>query len=343
LHTSDPSLADLPPPPPGAAGWPWTEGAEPLPETMADGRLWPRISIVTPSFNQAEYLEETLRSVFLQGYPNLEYLVIDGGSTDGSVEIIERYAPWLSHWVSEPDRGQSEAINKGFSRATGRIFAWLNSDDVYYPGALELAARSLAGRRRKMIIGAMQKVERQPGGGWRPVRLSSATKGDPLQRYRILKKGPRAEFHFIQPPMFWTRDLWIRTGGLDERYHYVMDMEWCNRALAAGGEVETTDTVVSRFALHDGSKSNDEMDRMRREEALMYWRLGLTPSFRLLPCVLSTLLPIQRTLSIGAIRSRESGRKLRGGLLASAARATKLVRMSVGGDGRLGGRDGNAA
>src|SRR5688572_28969334 len=105
-----PMLSDLPAPPPGKTGWPWTEETFQLPEAMPDGKRWPRISIVTPSYNQGQFIEETIRSVLLQCYPNLEYIVIDGGSTDDSVEIIEKYKSWLTYWVSEPDKGQVDAI-----------------------------------------------------------------------------------------------------------------------------------------------------------------------------------------------------------------------------------------
>src|SRR5438067_5875086 len=113
-----PRLSDLPPPPPGRAGWPWTEASPAVWRRPRDG-CWPRVSIVTPSYNQGPYLEETIRTVLLQGYPELEYQIIDGGSTDDSVEIIRKYERWLAHWVSARDGGQSDAINHGFDRASG--------------------------------------------------------------------------------------------------------------------------------------------------------------------------------------------------------------------------------
>ena len=123
-------------------GWPWIEASDSLPDKMPNGSDWPRISIVTPSYNQGKFLEETIRSVFLQGYPNLEYIIIDGGSTDNSIEIIKKYEPWLTYWVSEKDRGQSHAINKGFEHATGEIYGWLNSDDYFLPRALKAFAQA---------------------------------------------------------------------------------------------------------------------------------------------------------------------------------------------------------
>ena len=122
-----PTLYDLPPPPPGKRGWPWIEASVELPDPMPDGQEWPRVSIVTPSYQQGPFIEETIRSVLLQGYPNLEYIVIDGGSTDETVAILRKYEKWIAYWVSEADKGQSEAINKGFAKASGDLFGWPNA------------------------------------------------------------------------------------------------------------------------------------------------------------------------------------------------------------------------
>jgi glycosyltransferase involved in cell wall biosynthesis len=123
----------------------------------------PVISIVTPSYNQASFLEETILSVLNQGYENLEYTVIDGGSTDGSVEIIRKYEARLAHWVSEPDEGQYHALQKGFSRAQGDLLGWLNSDDVYLPGALTAVGRAYANHPDSCIAGPVINVDLRSG------------------------------------------------------------------------------------------------------------------------------------------------------------------------------------
>lgn len=141
-----PTLAELPSPPPGKTGWPWTEESPRLPPIQPDGRPWPRVSIVTPSYNQGRFIEETIRSVLLQGYPDLEFIIMDGGSTDETVSIITKYEQWITHWESAKDGGQSAAINKGMARATGEWANWINSDDMLELGGLravgEVCARA---------------------------------------------------------------------------------------------------------------------------------------------------------------------------------------------------------
>src|ERR1700680_2414413 len=129
-------LQGLPPPPIGKTGWPWTIESHKVPRLMANGQAWPKISIVTPSYNQGSFIEETIRSVLMQGYPNLEYIIMDGGSSDQTLDVINKYKPLLTHFESKPDRGQSHAINKGMAIGTGEILNWLNSDDFLEEGAL---------------------------------------------------------------------------------------------------------------------------------------------------------------------------------------------------------------
>jgi len=125
-----PTLKELPPPPKGKTGWPWTEESIQLLDTMPDGRAWPKISIINPNYNHGQSLEEAIRSVLLQGYPNLEYILIDGGSTDNSLEIIKKYEPWIGYWVSEKDEGIYDAMNKGINIAKGEWLYFLGSDDI---------------------------------------------------------------------------------------------------------------------------------------------------------------------------------------------------------------------
>ena len=148
-----PTLSDLPAPPSGRTGWPWTEQSSRLPSRTPANRPWTRISVVTPSFNQGKFIEETIRSVLLQGYPNLEYVIFDGGSTDNSVEVIEKYSPWLTYWVSEPDGGQSDAINRGLKRASGDFATWINSDDMLCKDALNEQASRIGFEPNTVYVG----------------------------------------------------------------------------------------------------------------------------------------------------------------------------------------------
>jgi glycosyltransferase involved in cell wall biosynthesis len=181
---------------------------------MTDGEL-PRISIVTPSYNQAEFLERTIRSVLDQGYPDLEYLVIDGGSTDGSVDIIRKYEDQIDYWVSEPDRGQTHALNKGFKRATGDVCAWLNSDDMYCPGILMTMGRAFAeDPSLDVVFGNMLDVDQQD-------RVTRDNRSVPFSWRALILCG--AVIH--QSATFWKRELFEKHGWLDEELTCSMDYE----------------------------------------------------------------------------------------------------------------------
>ena len=241
-------FVDLPAPLAGRTGWPWTEETPPLPPTMPDGRPWPRISIVTPSFNQGQFIEETIRSVLLQGYPNLEYIIIDGGSTDGTVEIIKKYEGHIDYWVSEKDRGQSHAINKGLARCTGEIFNWINSDDVLAPQALNVVARAWGQKSNAIICGALEwvrdgrreRVERQQA-------VSFATMASEKEKAR---QGRR----WNQPGTFLPLAAVKAVGGVQENLHFSMD-RMLMLSILRRTDVVYVDDVLARFRLHSESKS----------------------------------------------------------------------------------------
>ncbi len=170
------------------------------------------VSIVTPSFNQARYLEQTLRSVLEQDYPRIEYIVIDGASTDGSVEIIEKYRDRLAFWVSEKDAGQADAINKGLARASGEIVAWLNSDDFYFPGA---------------VAAAVKAFEAHPEAGLiygDTVAVDEAGEFIHFPKYAQWSLEDLLTFHILgQPAVFMRREVLLKAGFLDPSFHFLLD------------------------------------------------------------------------------------------------------------------------
>lgn len=205
----------------------------------------PRITVVTPSFNQGRYLDETIRSVLDQNYPNLEYMVIDGGSTDNSVDVIRGHEARLSYWVSEKDGGQSDAINKGYRRATGDILAWLNSDDCYCPGALQRVADyfSIHGDV-DAVVGDLQIIDRDG-------RLVGTKKTVPITFWRNLYSGCAIP----QPATFNTRRAYILTGDLDPRLRYLMDYEYYLRMQSRGIRFGVIPVELAKFRLHNDSKT----------------------------------------------------------------------------------------
>ncbi len=204
----------------------------------------PRISIITPSYNQAAYLEQTIQSVLGQGYPDLEYIIVDGGSTDGSVEIIRKYADRLAWWVSEKDRGQAEAVNKGLRRASGEIIGWLNSDDLYQDGALTGAAAAFQARPEVGLV--FSDVESIDAAGRRINVMRFGAWGlRELMCFRIIS----------EPGVFFRRSLLEKAGDLDLSYHYLLDHHlWLRLGLHAPfGYVPGVCWAAARF--HPGAKN----------------------------------------------------------------------------------------
>lgn len=262
-----PTLSELPPAPPGRTGWPWTEESEQLPSKMPDGSPWPRVSIVTPSYNQGQFIEETIRSVLLQGYPNLEYVVVDGASTDGSVEIIRRYQPWLTHWVSEPDKGQGDALVKGFAQSSGELWGWLNSDDCLLPDALERVAVAFEERQGQVVAGDVVRVDEESG--------AQTIRAQKNLRFRNLVMHWTQDCVYQQPGIFFAAELYRRVGGIDQSLYYAMDYDLLCRFL------QHTDTVyvdrpIARFRSHSSSKTATGTEGMFLEMhsvSRRYWDL----------------------------------------------------------------------
>ena len=209
------------------------------------------ITIVTPSYNQAAFLEQTIDSVLSQGYSNVEYIIIDGGSTDGSVEIIRRYEKHLAYWVSEPDRGQTHAINKGMQRATGEIRAYLNSDDYYLPATFAAVADYLHSRPDvDLVHGRCRVVDVQ--GKTIGQRFGSITRYDEILDLWDVWWN---QMNFVQPEVFWTRRIAMNVGPFREDLFLVMDYEYWLRILRVGGKVGTLDSELACFRMQPNQKS----------------------------------------------------------------------------------------
>jgi glycosyltransferase involved in cell wall biosynthesis len=248
-----PSLADLPPAPGGRTGWPWTEGSLEVPPAMSDGGAWPRISVVTPSFNQAHFLEATIRSILLQKYPNLEYFVLDGGSTDGSIDIIRKYEPWLAGWVSEPDGGQSNAINRGLKLASGTFATWINSDDMLHQHALATHASRIGFNPAVVYVGDCLYID----DGGRPRHQHRGLVHDfrDLVSVRAIWRSSQQRGHIVQPEVLFPRQLAIDVGGLDPANHRTMDYELWGKFLLAGATFQYTEIPFGMFRQHSGQKT----------------------------------------------------------------------------------------
>ena len=249
-----PSLAQLPPPPPGRIGWPWTEESVRLPEQTTQTHSWPRITIVTPSFNQGQFIEETIRSILLQGYPDLEYFVLDGGSTDNTVEIIKKYSPWIDFWVSEPDRGQSAAINRGLKMGSGSHATWINSDDLLCKDALSnhLMSHELADD----VVDLGDCINIDEVGN---VLFRHRGRVQSLEDLVRIRSVWRSGGYICQQEALFPRPLALRVGGLSEDNHYSMDYELWGKFFLAGARVRYTGIPFGVFRLHNAQKTRESL------------------------------------------------------------------------------------
>ncbi len=210
---------------------------------------WPRISVVTPSYNQGAFIEQTIQSVLSQGYPNLEYIIVDGGSTDSSVDVIRRYEKHLAYWVAEKDNGAADAIAKGFAKATGKIFAYLNSDDLYLPGTLQRMANTLSNPAIDVVYGNMYWMDADG-------KIIGERRQTRFTRMGYLFGGA----DLMQPATFWKRETYLQCGGIDPSYRFAFDTDLFHRFALQGARFEHIHEFVASFRIHPQSKSsNDEI------------------------------------------------------------------------------------
>ena len=222
-----------------------------------------RVSIVTPSYNQVQYIEETIQSVLSQNYPDIEYIIVDGGSTDGTVDIIKKYEDKLAYWVSEKDKGQTEAINKGFARAKGDILAWINSDDSYEPGAVSAAVKFLQEHPHVGMVYGDCNFINQSG---KVIGKFNAAQTD----YRLIRQG---YVHIPQQTMFFRADLWKQVGPLDPSFYFAMDYDLWTR-IAARAEIRYVPQTWANFRLHTSGKTIMADDRCWPEMIRVHYRDG---------------------------------------------------------------------
>ncbi len=232
-------------------GWPWSidDSAAELP--LATDFEYPKITVVTPNYNYGRYLEATIRSVLLQGYPNLEFMIVDGGSKDESIDVIKKYEPWLSYWESKPDRGQTHAINKGLALATGEVFNWINSDDILMPGSLMAIASGIKGY--DAFAGVVTNF--YENGTRVPVLPQNITTAGLLTKFNTSDKPQKQDTVYHQPG-FWFRTQFLKDiGSLDESLSIQFDFDRVVRYLHHHPHINYSQQALVDFRCHQDQKT----------------------------------------------------------------------------------------
>lgn len=216
----------------------------------------PLISVVTPSYNQGAFIEQTIRSVLGQDYPNVEYIIIDGGSSDDTVDIINRYESRLAYWISEKDQGAADAIAKGFRKATGTILAYLNSDDLYLPGALDAVARAMNQPGVDVVYGNIFWIDSTG-------TIIGDRRQTPFNRRGYLFGAS----DLMQPATFWTREIYEKSGGIDPSFRFAFDTDLFFRFAIENARFRRVRRHLASFRIHPQSKSSNEFDLCANELA----------------------------------------------------------------------------
>ncbi len=263
-------------------GWPWRGDGH---GSVEANRSWPRITVVTPSFNQGEFIEATIRSVLLQNYPNLEYIVLDAGSTDQSVEIIRRYEPWLTYWHSREDAGQADAIRTGFEMATGEILCWLNSDDILLPDSLDRVGSFFVRHSsvdflygNRFVIDRGGEVIGQHYWPWFLTRWHWAL-GQPV----------------AQECCFWRKNLYSRAGGINPARFFIMDYDLFFRMWQIG-RFRKTSAFLGCIRQHEATKNALHQEVRLQEMGEAKIQFGLTEPGYVMARVLNRVDRVQRML-----------------------------------------------
>jgi glycosyltransferase involved in cell wall biosynthesis len=275
----------------------------------------PKVTIVTPSFNQGKYLEETIRSVLSQDYPNIEYIVIDGGSTDNSVEVIRKYESQLAYWISEKDLGQADAINKGFRKSSGDFLGWINSDDVLYPSAVSSVMKVFSSYPNVDLVYGDVEQGRSTGIGAQPLL------GQQMDFTEMLKT--------LQVPMpqqgsIWRRSVVDRVGSLDSRWHVVLDREFFTR-VAENCKIFYLPGVLGFFRHHEQSKSISQQRSWLIELPKMYREFFVRSELPLGLRKLESRTMGMVFLTCGSIAQQCGETRLAAGYLAMALRVDPLI------------------